>query len=673
MNVVPTRTSNNLTIFGIARRADGKVLIHFTITQVGVWQNIRFGSKVWFPGSTNGFMMTPALNDPQHAKDPLFVPGPGATFVWVWDAPLDGYGTGTLSGLRFELAYVNVFCCEEMEQDPGVTIPTPPRPPPVPPPPPPPPPPGIPIPVPTPYAPGGPLPPTVLNPQPDAGSQDPTYEPPVKEPEPRPTPTYPYDPRWFQEFTVAPQFPLFGITDSKVALQSRTTVPLAPAPSTEPVFFDYQQWLARRLSPVPTSGGTSPQDLLYGLLDRLRQPDQGGFFGTQQTADSYQLNVTPQVLPYPTASQYTGLFSTPTSALQVIPFLPVAALPQTQKSVLFFALKNPNGSPMQGIQSMVIAKTGDGSVRLIQPAELVQATDAGGADHPPGYIPPGYSVGQSVCINWDQLPIGPALFLVVLLSQTGQPFTSGRTTGVAYPMGSMVPAPAQAVELLGPGNKQLTGFPAYMQPTYEGSVNAVGDEDTFVFTPGSGTISVVVQITEDARSSGFTPKLEIYDVDDMNTPVATSSTRLQIGGVDIEPEYHAVAWQGTLTAGQPHVVVVKNSTPHYSSRWHFRIFHVQPIPGTGGTLEVDAGSLTGQLSCAYGRQSIKLLNDRTGEAIFVRTNERGITDDIQRDTKAGTPSKLLAVAVGDKIDVIRPGPGVLYRRHGDLLAQGDVT
>jgi hypothetical protein len=323
---------------------------------------------------------------------------------------------------------------------------------------------------------------------------------------------------------------------------------------------------------------------------------------------------------------------------------------------------------------LVVALAGDGSVRLIQPAGLVQATSAGGGQLPPGTIPPGPSVGQAVCINWDMLPLGPTMFLIVLLTQAGLPFASARTLGTSYPMGSTIPVAAQAVEYLGPGLKQVTGFPAYIEPTYEGSVNAVGDEDTFVFTPGSGRVSIVVQITEDARGSGFVPVLEIYDVDDMTTPVASSSSRLQIGGVDLEPEFHAVGWQGTLASGQRHAIVIKNNTAHYSRRWQFRIFHDQPVVGTGGTLERDEdGNLDGELSCPYGRQSIKLLNDRTGEAIFVRTNERGVTDDIQRDTKAGTPSKLLAVAVGDKIDVIRPGPGVLYRRHGDLLAQGDVT
>ena len=157
-------------------------------------------------------------------------------------------------------------------------------------------------------------------------------------------------------------------------------------------------------------------------------------------------------------------------------------------------------------------------------------------------------------------------------------------------------------------------------------------------------------------------------------PVASSTARFQIGGVDVDPEYHELGLVATLTPGNRYAIVVRNQTSHYSRRWQFRIFHSETVPQTGGTLTVDVdGNLDGELSCAYGHQSIQLLNDRTGEAIFVHTNERGVTDDLQRDTKAGPPSGRLAVARGDKIDVIRPGPGVLYRRSADLIGQGDVS
>lgn len=665
MNVVQTRTSHNLAIHRVRRRPDQKVEITFSILQAGIWQSARMGCRVRIPPATTGYLMTPAINDPAHAVDPLMVPNPGAVFTWIWDAPMDGYRTGTLSGLTFELAYVDVFCCEEIEPSGGTPPVTPPPiPPPNPPIPPPPPGPGIPAPTPPPTVPTIPRP-GYGHPDRNAGTTEPPVEPQPTQPpgSPSPTPTAPF----VAPGGSYPTFPLFGIFGSDDAPVDRFGRPVAPAATRTPSWFSFTRTTPTRAPAAPTAGGSTP---IVVQVPVTPTP------GTQQTANTFGMNVPSQVAPYPVAPGFSGLFALPNSVagLQVTAFLPVYALPQTQRSVLYFALKNLTGGAMQGIQAMVFAVAGDGTTRLIQSSALIQATSSTGAAQPPGTVPPGTSVGDAICINWDQLPAGPALFLVALANQAGSPFVGGKATGVAYPMGSVPPPNSQVPELLGPGLKHITGFPSYMTPTYEGSVNAVGDEDTYVFEATRTSVPIVLQVTQDAKSSGFLPQVDVYDVEDMDTPIISSVSRFQIGGVDLEPEYHEIGLVATCTVGNRYAIVVRNQSAHYSRRWQFRLFHAETVPGTGGTLSVDgSGNLAGDLSCAYGRQSIQLLNDRTGEAIFVRTNERGVTDDIQRDTKSGTPSRKLAVASGDKIDVVRPGPGVLYRRSADLIGQGQIS
>jgi len=357
--------------------------------------------------------------------------------------------------------------------------------------------------------------------------------------------------------------------------------------------------------------------------------------------------------------------------LTVRAFVPTPSIP-AMRGNLYYVIENTNPVPMTGISSMVAAMDGNGRIYLLQPPTLIEANAQNVPQYPAGTVPPGTSAGSTICIDWPQFGTPQVNFLVALLNQAQQPLATALVPGFFMAPGTIVPAATQAVDLLGPGVRLIAGFPAGATPKYEGSVNAVGYEDTYVFTAQRSTVSIVVKISADAQQMKFKPVMRIYDVEDMSTPLVTHSSRFQAGGVDVDPTTHTIGWRDNdhvLTVGNKYAITITHEAAFYSRRWDFQIFHEEQIVQTGGNISIVDGLLDGELSCSYGRQAVKILNTRTDQAIFVETNERGVTYDLQHDTTEGTAGRTLAVSYGDILEVIRPGPGVLYRRHGDLIGR----
>lgn len=648
MSVTTTRTSNNLTIIDAQRWPDGKVVITFMVHKVGIYYNVRAFTKAFTRKLPNGFLMTPAIGDLRHSPDPLFVVAQGQVFRYVWDAPADGYGTGSIYGITFQLGYVDFLCCDEVEggyEQPGGAVPpgirtTPGTTPAVPvaaPAP------GVPpMPAPNPGQPNSQPP---IAPEPNAGLTDP--EVPAQAP---------YVPSWFRH--------TYGRQET-VAGQ-----PAGSTPSVPPQLFPYlRQTHTTRPAPVPAAVGV-PQPVVPTAQPVVTQ-------GTVQGTQTQGLETYRPLPPYRVAQDLQGLFGMESvrGGLQVRGFVPTPPI-SSARSNLYYAVENTNPAGMSGIHAAVLALDSSGVVRVVQEASQIQATSAQQSHQPPGYVPPGVSAGEVVCIDWPQFSSPNVTFLVVLLNQQLQPIVAATVPGFWVQPGALPPAATQTVDDLGPGIRDVAGFPFGLEPKYEGSVNSVGYEDTYVFTARRQQVAIVVKISADAAQLGFDPVMHIYDVDNMSTPIVVHSSRFQAGDTDIEPEAHAIGFKdvsGLLQVGHKYAIVVKHSAPFYSKRWTFRIYHVEDVVQTGGSLSIDGnGKLAGSLSCSYGRQAVKIFNPRTDEAIFVLTNERGATENLQRDTTEGTNGRRLSVSYGDVLEIIRPGPSVQYRRHGDLIGEATL-
>lgn len=299
--ITTTRTQNNLLIHSVLRRPDGFVVIAFSIMKAGIYYNVRQFSKVYNRRFPAGFVMTPAIGDPMHSQDPLFVPFPGAVFRYVWNAPRDGFGTGSLYGTTFQLSYVDFLCCDEMEggatEPPVVPPPIPPPPPPVVPPPvvpPPPPPPGMPGIPPTLFGnPGGAVPPGVQ--EPNAGNTE-TDEPPgsaggsVDGGQPTGPVSPPVVPPWLPP-------------PVSTASQTPSGATIVSTPVLTPEMFPYVN-LTDVSPPVrPIAIGTpSPVKPDVSLPQTM---------GPEQLAQSYGLAEYRPLPPYPVAPELAGLFAVP--------------------------------------------------------------------------------------------------------------------------------------------------------------------------------------------------------------------------------------------------------------------------------------------------------------------------------------------------------------------------
>lgn len=668
MTTITTRTSSNLTILSAARWPDGRVVITFSLARVGVYYNVWGYSIVSTPRYPNGFVMTPAIGDPRHAADPIVVATPGQVFTYVWNAPVDGYGTGSLFGMKFQLSYVDFLCCDEVVGgfgDPNNPLPPPqtptpvPGPQPPPPPAPPPPPPGVPlppspIPLPPPgfLFPGGSVPPSL--------PRNPGV---VPEPDPTPDldrPHYYGDENIFINTSSIELLPQWynNQTPAETVDGTLTTASSSPDPTT----FTYTNQVdTTSYSNLPDAGGMT-QPIGPSVFD--------GASGTQSLTNAEGFGTYVPLSPYRIANDLQGFFGLPPTAggLKIRAFVPPS---REARSNIYFVIDNSNPTPISGIQYMVLAMDPTEGIKVVQEPTTATVRGSSMTIYPPGEIPSGTSAPYPVCLDWHQFSSGQIQFLIVLFTQTMQPILAASIPGFWLPVGTLPPVNTQQVDELSPAIRTITGFPFGLEPRYEGSANAVGNEDTYVFVVTKLPVHIVVKISGDAKLTSFSPVMQIYNVDNMDTPVATCSTRFQIGGVDVDPQVHEIGFtdNGTLQLGYKYAIVVKHATPYYSLRWAFKIFHEQDIVLTGGNLSIIDGKLAGEFSCAYGRQSIKFLNSRTDQAVFVTTNERGVSTDIQRDANAGTAGRKLDVQSGDQIEVIRPGPGVLYRRSGDLIGE----
>lgn len=295
--ITTTRTSNGLSIHGVQRRPDGMVVIHFSIAKAGVYYNVRQFTKVFnrkFPG---GFVMTPAIADPMHSRDPLMVPFPGQIFRFVWNAPVDGYGTGSLYGTTFQLAYVDFLCCDEFEG--GETPPVTPPPPPVPPVPP------VPPPVPPPPTPTPPSPtPVPIDPHPPTQVVPPEYPPTVNE-DPQPPTWHPggsVDGGILRDPVPEPVLPPWMPGPFTGPTQTPSGTPIVPTPSQTPEAYPYVNLTDVTPPTDPVSIGTPPPQRPLVPLPADATPEMLARYG---------LAVYRPLPPYPVAPELLGLFAVP--------------------------------------------------------------------------------------------------------------------------------------------------------------------------------------------------------------------------------------------------------------------------------------------------------------------------------------------------------------------------
>lgn len=667
MTTTTTRTSSNLTILSAARWPDGRVVITFSLARVGVYYNVWGYSVVSTPRYPAGFVMTPAIGDPRHAADPIVAATPGQVFTYVWNAPADGHGTGSIYGMKFQLSYVDLLCCDAVAGgfgDPTNPLPPPQTPTPVPGPQPPPPalvppPPGIPlppgpIPMPPPgfWFPGGGVDPNLRS---EPGITPETQPAPDLE-----VPHYYGDEQILIDTSTAQLTPEWYVTQSSTETIAGT--PTTSPTTSDPTAFPYTNQVdTTSYSTLPDAGGMT-QPITSETFD--------GTAGTQTLVGGSGLDAYVPLTTYRIANELQAFFGLPSTAggLKIRAFIPPS---REARSNIYFVIDNSNPVSVSGIQYMVLAMDPEAGIKVVQEATTATVRGTSMTIYPPGEIPSGTSAPYPVCLDWHQFSSSQIQFLIVLFTQTMQPILAATIPGFWLPSGTLPPVNTQQVDELSPAIRNITGFPFGLEPRYEGSVNAVGNEDTYVFVVTKLPVHIVVKISGDAKLTNFSPVMQIYNVDNMDTPVATCSTRFQVGGVDVDPQVHEIGFTdtGVLQLGYKYAIVIKHATPYYSLRWAFKIFHEQDIVLTGGNLSIIDGKLAGEFSCAYGRQSIKFLNSRTDQAIFVNTNERGVSTDIQRDTSAGTSGRKLDVQSGDQIEIIRPGPGVLYRRSGDLIGE----
>jgi len=322
---VITTTRNvvrNLFILSATRRPDGKVVIRFSIMKAGTYYNVRQFTKAFNKKFPAGFVMTPAITDPMHSRDPIMVPFPGAVFNFVWDAPRDGFGTGSLYGTTFQLAYVDFLCCDEIEGgfwEPGGSVPPGIRPPPLPP-----------VPPPDPGDPG--IPPSPP-PPPDPGvpSQPPPTQPPDPSPVPEPTvvPATEQPPNTGNTEPPAVEPPVVSTDQGQPVPDGGVVKDPIPAPVVPP-------WMPPPLgTSTETPGGTpivptpvlEPEPFPYIPFTDVTQPPKPVVVGVPQPI--VQVPVLPPTMtpeqqalmlhmmlyrpmpPYPITPQFAGLFAVP--------------------------------------------------------------------------------------------------------------------------------------------------------------------------------------------------------------------------------------------------------------------------------------------------------------------------------------------------------------------------
>lgn len=278
-------------------------------------------------------------------------------------------------------------------------------------------------------------------------------------------------------------------------------------------------------------------------------------------------------------------------------------------------------------------------------------------------------IGRSMCLHLSQLAVGPVKLFVAVLGTTGSVITAVVKDLEITPPGTSL-LPADLPSIFPPSVLNATGLPGNSTSIFEGSYSSVGDEDWFIFTAVDNT-AIVVKTTREAEETGFDPVLKIYSITDPYTSLVTHDGRIS-GISDNDKFSHRIGWvdDGELTTGSVYMARVVHRYPNYSRKWAFQVYtNATPKP-TEASLTIDGqGKLDGTISCAYGRQSLKLINTRTKDVIFVATNPDGNVASIRSATRPTTDS--MSVSRGDLIRIIRPGMAQLYR-SGDLILEENV-
>lgn len=273
--------------------------------------------------------------------------------------------------------------------------------------------------------------------------------------------------------------------------------------------------------------------------------------------------------------------------------------------------------------------------------------------------------GRGLCLHLNQFKVGAIKILVAFMSQLGNIIYSKVMNAEILSAGA-IPTPSKQNQTFTPKILNTTGFNAFIEPSFEGSYGAVGDEDYFLITAVPNT-SVVVKITKEAEETGFQPKLIISPVSNFQSQIVATTDRLA-GTSEEDAASHVVGWKdttGLLTTGQVYVVQVVHRYAFYSSKWAFKIYtNGTPVP-TVASFGIDGGNLAGSITSGYGRQSLKIVNDRTHDYIYVRTGPDGSVTDVQTASPTGDT---LAVSTGDRLRVYRSGMAALYR-FSDLIKE----
>jgi hypothetical protein len=663
--------SHNLIVVDYTVRPDGKVAIRFSILKAGIFYNLRFATRAFPPGNTVGFPMTPALADPQHVQDPIIVATPGQTYTWVWDAPADGYLSVNTAGWTFFVAYLDMFCCESDEpvgRPPDLPTPPPPLPP-LPPPPDVPPIPGVPPPT-NP----DPVPPT--NPEPNPPTNNPSM--PTVPPWGwggfvRPMPYNGYDgPAWPGQPGATPQGGIvqtYGYVSNTLSIGSATFNNINGTwfdPYGNPVYINPQVLAAQAYQPSPGSVPLSTASLVPGgsVSPGLRSIPVANFPVTTQGSD-----------PVPQGDNqvdvaefgYQGNLASPSSPTTVS--ASIYTLPSTDGRLTIAAEMFPTTSPRDVGATVFVSVTNDGDTPVDGLYLYVEGIDSSGTRYTlsestdVGTLPPSGSAGGTICTSWMSFITGAVNIVVTLMGPGGVALVSKVIPGQAIPPGA-IPTPPTAVPELPTSVRDAawgTGAPD-IQPTFEGSYNALGEEDFYIIDAVSVRAGFVIKITADAKATGFVPVLKIFSETDFDTPILETTAKFAVQ--DADKNSFAIGWRDfaqfpLLTPGNRYYLQVVHNLPYYSRRWGFKIYTQETPVAISSALSVDGnGQLDGTISCAYGRQSLKILNTRTHDVLFVKTNSYG-TADVQ--TNAAPYVDRLGVRSGDILKIYRPGMAVQYR------------
>lgn len=710
-----TRTTSQLTILDVTLTSSGKVHLIFSIGKTGLWTRIPASCKAIPPGSTTGFPMTP---DPSGtASDPIAATVAGGHFLFVWDAPRDGFRREHYIGWTFQLAYYDKYCEQdpEPEEPPPVPKPVPPPPPPpppfpdpdpdpvlppppVPPPPPPPEPPVIvPVPPPVPVPPED-VPDDIENPVEPGGDADdlPTpggdggssiphdgtgkVTPPSGKPSGYPDEPWPgWPPEWPwppNEYPAPPTWPEgWGWPPPPDApwppVAWWSGWPGPPGFYVDPGSGQVYDHLGTLVGPGTLPAEEVPVPFPYSDYEALRVAEQvpvGYDDGTEKSLDISEGDVREDqadgaeeiLVPTPglleTSPFPSTLYDAPTQlgALRLEGFCTDTSVLQTDYSRVFFTLKNDDPGAITNLIYGVEVKDGSGNRFIARhPVPIDQVNGESG-------------YGASVSIPWDAIELGTATVLVFVATPDFQPLVSKTFAVDVWPADEAVdPAAPPGDEILSPAVVRAAGFQgAVLEAVFEGVADRVGAVDTFNLIARNHS-ALVVKTSWDAYESGFRPRLTVRDAN--GVLVAQVDTPLTRNGTPIQDHTHSVGYVTPVTAGAEYYCTVTHQGLAVDNRWRFWIFTEDtPIPITSN-LTLSGTSLTGFLRTPYGRW-LALENVRTGQRVTLQPQVRGQVADVA-NTLEGAP---LTARQGDVILILRRGLDGSYERSRNTLQEVTV-